>query len=58
MMITFILNRILKLKGSIFWVKGNNIYRKLPFGMSYVSIKCDSPEQAERITNQLTKASK
>jgi hypothetical protein len=58
MMIAFILNKILKLKGSILWAKDNNIYRKLPFGMSYVCVKCDSPEQAERITNQLTKASK
>ena len=57
-MIAFILNKILKLKGSIFWVKDNNIYRKLPFGMSYVCAKYDSPEQAERIANQLNQSSK
>jgi hypothetical protein len=56
--ITKFLNRILPFRGSVFWVEGSNLRRKLPFGLSYIAKKFDSPEYANHILSKLNKALK
>lgn len=47
-----LLNQI-KLKHGTYTAEGNNIRRTFSNGFSYIASECKSPEQAQRIANEL-----
>jgi uncharacterized protein YifE (UPF0438 family) len=51
-MIRFLLNLIPVRHGS-YTVKGNQICRTFSNGFNYIASECKSPEEAQRITNDL-----
>jgi hypothetical protein len=52
MMIRFFLNQIPVRHGS-YTAKGNQIHRTFSNGFSYIASECNSPQEAQRITNDL-----
>ena len=55
-MIRFLLNLTL-VKHGTYTQEGNKIRRTFSNGFSYIASKCKSPEEAQRIVNQLTQLS-
>ena len=55
-MIRFLLNQIPVRHGS-YTTKGNQIRRTFSNGFSYIASECKSPEEAQRITNDLNQLS-
>jgi hypothetical protein len=51
-MIRFLLNQIPVRNGS-YTAKGNQIHRTFSNGFSYIASQCNSPQEAQRITNDL-----
>ncbi len=51
-MIRFLLNQV-PVKHGIYIQEGNKIRRKFSNGFSYIASECNSPEEAQRIVNQL-----
>jgi len=55
-MIKSLLN-LIPVKHGSYTQEGNQIRRTFSFGYSYIATTCKSPEEAQRIVNQLTQLS-
>ncbi len=51
-LIQFAFNRFLNVKGT-YITDGNKVLRKLPLGLYYCCIQCETLERANRIASQL-----